>query len=141
MEISLEDGRRRSRSSDRVSDVEGRGKRHQPDGVSNGGLMSLLDKIKGNIQETAASARGRVKDLQTERELGQAYGDLGRKTFELISAGGLQAGELQTEIERIRKLQDELGIQRSETAASTSTTEDPGITGPGDDSHRVGGPL
>lgn len=103
--------------------------------------MSLLNKIKGNIQAAAALARAGVEDLQTKRELGEAYGDLGRKTYELVSSGNLQAGELETDVERIRKLQNELAAERSETVASTSTTEDPGITRPGEDSHRVGGPL
>jgi hypothetical protein len=102
--------------------------------------MSLLAKIKGNIQETAASARGGVEDLQTKRELGQAYGELGRKAYGLINSGNLQAGELDDDVQRIRNLESELADENTETTTSAGTQE-PGITGPDNASNRVGGPL
>ena len=62
--------------------------------------MGFLDKVKENIQETATMAREGVEDLHTKHELGQAYGELGRKTFDLIDAGTLQAPELGSDVER-----------------------------------------
>lgn len=71
--------------------------------------MGFLDKVKGNIRETATAAREGVEDLQTKHELGQAYGDLGRRTLDLIDAGKLQAPELDFDVERIRKLKADIG--------------------------------
>jgi hypothetical protein len=70
--------------------------------------MGFLDKVKGNIRTTAAKAREGVEELQTKRELGQAYAELGRRAYDLIDAGKLQAKELDFDVERIRKLKAEL---------------------------------
>jgi hypothetical protein len=51
--------------------------------------MGFLDSVKGNIRETAAKAREGVEELQTKRELGQAYAELGRRAFERDSGDGL----------------------------------------------------
>ena len=74
--------------------------------------MDFLDKVKKNVQETAAMAREGVEDLQTRHELGQAYGELGRKTLDLIDAGTLQAPELGSDVERIRKLKADLAAEQ-----------------------------
>ena len=74
--------------------------------------MGFLDKVKENIQETATMAREGVEDLHTKHELGQAYGELGRKTFDLIDAGTLQAPELGSDVERIRKLKADLAAEQ-----------------------------
>jgi hypothetical protein len=70
--------------------------------------MGFLDKVKGNIRKTAAKAREGVEELQTKRELGQAYAELGRRAFDLIDGGKLQAKELDFDVERIRKLKADL---------------------------------
>ena len=70
--------------------------------------MGFLDRVRENIQDTATLAREGMEDLQTKRELGQAYGELGRRAFELIESGGLQSDELAPEVDRIRKLKAEL---------------------------------
>jgi hypothetical protein len=77
--------------------------------------VDFLDKVKGNIRGTASKAREGIEDMQTKRELGQAYGELGRRAFDLIDAGKLQAKELDFDIERIRKLK--AGIEAEEQAA------------------------
>ena len=74
--------------------------------------MGFLDTVKKNVQETAAMAREGVEDLQTRHELGQAYGELGRKTLDLIAAGKLHAPELDSDVERIRKLKAALTAEQ-----------------------------
>ena len=78
--------------------------------------MGFLDKVKENIHETATMAREGVEDLHTKHELGQAYGELGRKTFDLIDAGTLQAPELGSDVERIRKLKADLADEQPPTS-------------------------
>jgi hypothetical protein len=89
--------------------------------------MGLLDKIKDNIQETANLAKEGLEDLQTKRELASAYGELGKKTFELIDQGKLSAVELNVDVDKIRKLKAELEAEEKaagekETAGTTTTT-------------------
>jgi hypothetical protein len=83
--------------------------------------MGLLDKVKENIQETATMAREGVEDLQTKRELGQAFDELGRKAFDLIDAGTLNAAELDAEVDQIRRLKAELEPQASAETPRGST--------------------
>lgn len=83
--------------------------------------MSLIDRIKGNIHETATMAREGMEDLQTKRELGEAYGELGRRAFALVESGKLTAAELDFDVERIRKLKAELEVEElAATAPSKS---------------------
>jgi hypothetical protein len=77
--------------------------------------VGFLDKVKGNIRGTASKAREGIEDMQTKRELAQAYGELGRRAFDLIDAGKLQAKELDFDVERIRKLK--AGIEAEEQPA------------------------
>jgi hypothetical protein len=80
--------------------------------------MGFLDKIKENIQETATMAREGIGDLQTKRELGQAYGELGRKAFDLLESGALQSPELQAQADAVRALKKQL--EEEEQAAGGS---------------------
>jgi hypothetical protein len=87
--------------------------------------MGLLDKIKDNIQETANLAKEGLEDLQTKRELASAYGELGKKTFELIDEGKLTAVELNVDVDKIRKLKaaleaEEKAAGKQETAGTPS---------------------
>ena len=66
--------------------------------------MGLLDRVKANVQEAAEMAREGIDTLQTKRELGQTYGELGRKAFELIEKGELSHAELEAEAKEIRRL-------------------------------------
>ena len=43
--------------------------------------MSLLDKAKKAAEQAATKAKEGVEDVQQKRELGQAYGELGKITF------------------------------------------------------------
>ena len=42
--------------------------------------MGFLDKAKAAAEQAASKAKEGVQDVQTKRELSQAYGELGQKT-------------------------------------------------------------
>ena len=51
--------------------------------------MGFLDKAKAAAEQAAARAKEGVHEVQTKRELGQAYDELGRKVLELVESGEL----------------------------------------------------
>jgi hypothetical protein len=69
-----------------------------------GSTLSLLDKAKAAAETTAAKAKEGVEDVQTKRELTQAYGELGRTAFELVEAGELSHDRLTLLVDKIRAL-------------------------------------
>ena len=83
--------------------------------------MGFLDKAMAAAEQAAMKAKGTAEELQTRRELGQAYGDLGRKAFELVEAGTLSSAELDPLMARVRALRAELDEREAadETAAAT----------------------
>src|SRR6266571_4602231 len=64
--------------------------------------MGLLDKAKAAAEQAAAKAKEGVEDVQTKRDLGQAYGELGRMTYRLVDSGELSNPELTTLVDRTR---------------------------------------
>jgi hypothetical protein len=70
--------------------------------------MGFLDKVKQGAEQAAARAKDTASDLQTKRELGQAYGELGEAAFELAEAGQLSNPRLDPIVERIRELKARL---------------------------------
>jgi len=50
--------------------------------------MGFLDKAKAAAVEATAKAKEGVEDVQTKRELSQAYNELGKVAFELVESGG-----------------------------------------------------
>lgn len=70
--------------------------------------MGLLDKAKTAAEQATAKAKEGIGEVQTRRELGQAYDELGKTAFELAEAGELTHARLDEPVERIRKLKAEL---------------------------------
>jgi hypothetical protein len=70
--------------------------------------VGLLDKAKAAAEQAAAKAKEGVDDVQTKRELNQAYGDLGKTTYELIAAGDLTDSRLEASAEKIRGLREKI---------------------------------
>jgi len=70
--------------------------------------VGLLDKAKAAAEQAAARAKEGVDDVQTKRELSQAYGDLGKTTYELIAAGDLTDSRLEAGAEKIRGLREKI---------------------------------
>ena len=85
--------------------------------------MGFLDKAKAAAEQAATRAKDTAGELQTKRELGQVYDELGRKTFELVEAGEVSSPALDPLVERIRAL----NVKLAESAAvpAAATTEPP----------------
>ncbi|HUY70848.1 MAG TPA: hypothetical protein VMV08_01300 [Gaiellaceae bacterium] len=70
--------------------------------------MGLLDKAKSAAETATSKAKEGIGDVQTKRELGQAYDELGKLAFELHEAGEIAHDRLAELVGRIRKLKDDL---------------------------------
>jgi hypothetical protein len=84
--------------------------------------MGLLDKAMAAAEQAAMKAKGTAEELQAKRELGQAYGDLGRKAFELIEAGTLTSPDLDPLAARVRTLKAEQEARQADDHAAESQT-------------------
>jgi hypothetical protein len=80
--------------------------------------MGILDKAKAAAEQAASRAKEGVEDVQTKRELVQAYGELGKVTYRLVESGELSNPELTTLVEKIRTLE-------SRSSADSAITEPP----------------
>ena len=87
--------------------------------------MGLLDKAMAAATEAAMKAKETAEELQTKRELGQAHGELGQKTFELIESGEISSPALEPLAERVRTLKAQLETTAPEAA---ETAEPVGAT-------------
>lgn len=87
--------------------------------------MGFLDEVKGSIRKTASKAREGVDEIQTRRELGQAYAELGRRAFDLIDAGKLHASELDFDAEQIRKLRANLEAEEQAAPGNVGEGREP----------------
>ncbi len=82
--------------------------------------MGFLDKAKSAAEQAASKAKETAEDVQTKRGLGQAYGDLGRTTFELIESGEISHERLAPLADKIR----ELGAKQDAGEAAADETAD-----------------
>jgi hypothetical protein len=87
--------------------------------------MGLLDKAKLAAEQAVTKTKEGVEDVQTKRDLGTAYGDLGKKTFELVDAGELDRPEFAELVEKIRGLKAKLEDDAGEPAADESGSDTP----------------
>src|SRR5438874_3312058 len=87
--------------------------------------MGFLDKVKQQAEQATAKAKEGVADVQTKRELSQAYGELGQKTYELADTGAVSHSELDSIVERIRSLKAKLEDEGGDGNAATPQTETP----------------
>ncbi len=87
--------------------------------------MSLLDKVKAGAEQAAekvkagagqaaTKAREEVEELQTKRELNQAYSELGKKALELVDRGELSHAEIAALVERAHTLKAQLEAEQHE---------------------------
>ena len=70
--------------------------------------MGLLDRVKAGAEQAASTAQRQAQIVQTKRELGQAYTDLGKTAFGLAQRGELTHSELTAGIEHVTELQSRL---------------------------------
>ncbi len=68
--------------------------------------MGFLEKAKAAAEQAAAKAKEEIDDLQLKRELGQAYTQLGKQSFELIESGELANEKLDEPAAKIRALRE-----------------------------------
>jgi hypothetical protein len=85
--------------------------------------VGLLDKAKAAAEQAAAKAKDTASDLQTKRELGQAYDDLGQKAYELAEAGELVSTPLEPLVARIRELKTQLEETPEPVGATAESSE------------------
>jgi hypothetical protein len=89
--------------------------------------MGFLDKAKAAAEQATARAKEGVEDLQTKRDLSQAYGDLGKLTFDLVEKGELQHADLTGPVETIRGLRAKAGDDGSAEPAATASQGPPAM--------------
>ena len=70
--------------------------------------MGLLNRAKSVAEQATAKAKEGLDEVQTRRELGQAYDELGKVTFDLAVAGEIAHPRLDAGVERIKTLKAEL---------------------------------
>ena len=81
--------------------------------------MGFLDKAKAAAEQAAQKAKegaefaaqkakDTAEDVQTKRELGNAFDELGHKAFDLVESGALVHDELSPIAAKIRELQAKL---------------------------------
>ena len=70
--------------------------------------MSFFDKAKQAANQAVTKTKEGVEDVQQKRELGQAYDELGKTTFELVESGAISHPELEATVAKIRDLNEKL---------------------------------
>jgi len=85
--------------------------------------VGFLDKAKQAAEQAAAKAKEGVEEVQTKRELSQAYGELGKSAFELVEAGELSDPRLDAGVEKIKALQAKLEEETTAPAAAAETVD------------------
>jgi hypothetical protein len=70
--------------------------------------MGFLDRAKTVAEQATAKAKEGIDEVQTRRELGQAYDELGKLAFELVTSGEISHARLEPGVERIKMLKAEL---------------------------------
>ena len=86
--------------------------------------MGLLDKAKAAAEQAATKAKEGVEEVQTKRELGQAYTELGKAAFELVESGDVSHPRLQELAGKVRAI-EERAASGDAAAAGSSNGHDP----------------
>ena len=87
--------------------------------------MGFLDKAKAAAEQATAKAKEGVEDVQVKRELGQAYGELGKTTFELVESGELSHPGLEEIVGKIRELNAKAADDDSTAVDESAEAEEP----------------
>jgi hypothetical protein len=83
-------------------------------------LMNRLREATANVTQMT---REGIEDLQSKRELAQTYGELGKKTAELVESGALSHPELTELVARIGELKAQLAAGAEEAQAPATPDE------------------
>jgi pyridoxal biosynthesis lyase PdxS len=85
--------------------------------------MGLLDKVKASAEQAASTAQKQAQTVATKRELSQAYNELGKTAFGLVTRGELSHGDLAAGVDHIRELQARLSGESGSTDEDTDIVE------------------
>jgi hypothetical protein len=85
--------------------------------------MGFVDKLKAGAEQTANKARETAQEVQTKRELSQAYSDLGKTAFGLADRGDISHGDLSAGVDHIKELQARLSDDGDSSDSSDSSDE------------------
>jgi hypothetical protein len=88
--------------------------------------MGFLDKAKAAAEQAAAKAKEGVDEVQTKRELSQAYNELGKTAFELIESGEISHPRLTAIAERVRALAAKVASDGSGPEVGATAADDSG---------------
>ncbi len=97
--------------------------------------MGFLDKAKAAAEQAAQKAKEgaelaaqkakeTAEEVQTKRELGSAFDELGHKTLELVESGAVLHPELTPLVEKIHGLQTKLAETGTEAGAEAKVEEE-----------------
>lgn len=102
--------------------------------------MGFLDKAKQAAEQAkqaaeqvADRANDKVSDVQTQRELTKAYGELGEKAYGLADSGAISHPELQADVTRIRELKAKLADEAAGAGSSGDAEAASAASGRSDD--------
>jgi hypothetical protein len=70
--------------------------------------MGFLDKVKAGAQEATQKVKEGAADVQTKRDIGQAYDELGKKTYELATSGAVSHPDIDAFAKKIDDLKAKL---------------------------------
>jgi hypothetical protein len=89
--------------------------------------MGLLDKAKAAAEQAAAKAKEGVEEVQTKRELSQAYTELGKSAFELVENGDISDPRLDASVEKIKTLKAKLEAEGVDSEESFDEAQPPAM--------------
>ena len=86
--------------------------------------MGFVDKLKAGAEQAGNKARETAQEVQTKRELGQAYTDLGKTASGLVDRGEISHGDLAAGVDHIRDLQGRLsGVSTTDAGGDADIVE------------------
>jgi len=80
--------------------------------------VGIFDKAKAAAEQAAAKAKEGVEDVQSKRELSQAYNDLGKAAFGLIESGEIADSRLDEAAGKVRAATAKLASDEPPAAAN-----------------------
>jgi hypothetical protein len=87
--------------------------------------MGFLDKAKAAAEQAATRAKEGVQEVQTKRELSQAYEELGKTTFALVDGGEISHDGVTSLVDKIRTLKAQVEQEGEPVGAGATSTESP----------------
>jgi|SRR5581483_11738323 len=93
------------------------------------GKQSFFDRLKDATNVAATKAREGIEELQTKTELSRTYGELGRKTADLVESGAVSHPELKALVDKVASLKAELEAADAPAAESAPPPEGPPSAG------------